>query len=130
MESAMLSRSPIAATLPCRSLKAALPFYTKKLGLRLASGSVKDGYLEFAGGGGTVLQLFESKSTKSKDTAATFEVADLDKEMKALAKRGVKFEHYNLPGIKTVDGVATMDGHRGAWIRDPGGNILGLHERA
>jgi catechol 2,3-dioxygenase-like lactoylglutathione lyase family enzyme len=126
----MLSRSPVAATLPCRSLKAALAFYTKKLGLKLACGSVRDGYLEFAAGGGTVLQLFESKSTKSEDTAATFEVDDLDKEMKAIAKRGVKFEDYDLPGIKTVGGVATMGEHKGAWIKDPGGNILALHEGA
>jgi catechol 2,3-dioxygenase-like lactoylglutathione lyase family enzyme len=129
-ESAMLSRSPVAATLPCRSLKAALTFYTKKLGLKLASGSVKDGYLELAAGSGTTLLLFESDSKKSEDTAATFEVVDLDKEMKALAKRGVKFVDYDLPGIKTINGVAIMGDHKGAWIKDPGGNILGLHQRA
>jgi catechol 2,3-dioxygenase-like lactoylglutathione lyase family enzyme len=126
----MLSRCPVAATLPCRSLKTALTFYTKKLGLKLASGSVQDGYLEFAAGGGTALMLFESRSTKSEDTAATFEVADLDKEMRALAKRGVRFERYDLPGIKTINGVATMGEHKGAWIKDPGGNILGLHQGA
>ncbi len=126
----MLSKSRVAATLPTRNLKAALDFYTKKLGLKLESGSVKDGYLEFVAGGGTVLQLYESKSTKSKATAATFEVGDLGEEMKALAKRGVKFENYNLPGIKTVNGVATMGDDKGAWIKDPGGNILGLHQRA
>jgi catechol 2,3-dioxygenase-like lactoylglutathione lyase family enzyme len=126
----MLSRAPVSATLPCRGLKAALTFYTKKLGLKLKSGSVKDGYLEFAAGGGTVLSLFESDSTKSKDTAATFEVDDLDREMKALAKRGVKFEDYDVPGIKTINGVATMGDHKGAWIKDPGGNILGLHQEA
>jgi len=125
----MLSRSPVSATLPCRGLKAALTFYTKRLGLKLTSGSVEDGYLEFAAGGGTVLQLFESDSKKSEDTGATFEVEDLGTEMKALTKRGVRFEDYDLPGIKTVDGVATMGEHEGAWIKDPGGNILGLHQR-
>jgi hypothetical protein len=74
--------------------------------------------------------VFESDSDKSDDTAATFEVADLAKEMQELRKRGVEFEEYDLPGIKTVDGVATMGKHKGAWIKDPGGNILGLHQSA
>ena len=126
----MLSESAVAATLPFRGLKAALEFYTKKIGLELTGGSVKAGYLEFKAGGGTRLEVFESDSDKSDDTAATFEVADLAKERVELRKRGVEFEEYDLPGIKTVDGVATMGKHKGAWIKDPGGNILGLHQRA
>ena len=61
-------------------------------------------------------------------SAATFEVKDLASEMAALRKKGVKFEEYDLPDIKTVRGVATMDGHKGAWFKDPGGNVLALHE--
>ena len=126
----MLAKSPVAATLPFDGLKAAKGFYTKKLGLRLASGSVREGHLEFAAGKGTVIQVFESDSKKSKDTAATFEVKDLAKEMAALRKKGVVFEEYDLPGIKTVQGVATMGPSRAAWIKDPGGNILALFEGA
>jgi catechol 2,3-dioxygenase-like lactoylglutathione lyase family enzyme len=124
----MLSRLPVAATLPFRGLKTAKAFYSKKLGLRLASGSVKHGYLEFKAGGGTVIQVFESKSKKSGDTAATFTVTNLAKEMGALRKKGVVFEDYDLPGIKTVRGVASMGDHRAAWFKDPGGNILCLHQ--
>lgn len=124
----MLSKAHVAATLPYRGLKTARPFYGKKLGLKLLSGSVRDGYLEFAAGKGSVIQLFESRSRKSKDTAATFEVENLAREMAALRRKGVKFQEYDLPRIKTVNGVATMDGHKGAWIKDPSGNILGLHE--
>jgi catechol 2,3-dioxygenase-like lactoylglutathione lyase family enzyme len=126
----MLSKTPVAATLPYRGLKTAKDFYTKKLGLKLVSGSVKDGYMEFEAGEGTVIQVFESPSKKSEDTAATFEVADLAAEMRNLRKKGVVFEEYDLPGIKTVNGVATMGEMKGAWIKDPGGNILGLHQGA
>ena len=126
----MLSRTPVSATLPYRNLKSATAFYTKKLGLVHVSGSVKDGYLEFQAGQGTRLQLFESKSRKSQDTAATFEVEDLAAEMKGLRRKGVDFEEYDMPDVKTVKGVATMGKHRGAWIKDPAGNILGLHQRA
>lgn len=124
----MLSKSPVAASLPFDGLKAAKSFYTSKLGLELISGSVKEGYLEFAAGKGTVIQVFESDSRKSGDTAVTFQVSNLANEMKALRKRGVKFEEYDLPGIRTVNGVATMGGHKGAWIKDPGGNVIGLHQ--
>ena len=126
----MLSTSHVAATLPYRGLKTAPGFYGKKLGLKLKSGSIREGYLEFAAGKGTVIQLFESKSRKSKDTAATFEVKNLAREMAALRKRGIKFKEYDLPRIKTVNGIATMDGHKGAWIQDPSGNIIGLHQVA
>jgi catechol 2,3-dioxygenase-like lactoylglutathione lyase family enzyme len=125
----MLSKSRVCATLPFHELKKAQPFYRDKLGLDLVAGSVDAGYLEYSAGEGTTIQLFESTSKKSDDTAATFEVKDLAREMTELRERGVKFEEYDLPHIKTVNGVAVMDGHKGAWIKDPGGNVLGLHER-
>jgi catechol 2,3-dioxygenase-like lactoylglutathione lyase family enzyme len=124
----MLSKSPVSATLPFEGLATATDFYVKKLGLELESGSVEDGFLEFRAGDGTTLAVFESDSKKSDDTAATFMVDDLAKEMEALRKQGVKFEEYDLPGIKTVKGVATMDGHNAAWFKDPGGNVLCLHQ--
>ena len=58
-------------------------------------------------------------------------VDDLDATMKDLESRGVTFEEYDLPGIKTVKGVVTMpDGSRGAWFKDTEGNILSLMKRA
>ncbi len=126
----MLSNSPVTATLPFRGLKLAEDFYSSKLGLVLASGSVEDGYLEYKAGQGTLLQLFESTSDqKSDNTAATFEVADLPQEMASLRKKGVVFEDYDLPGMKTVNGVAEADGMgRIAWFKDPDGNVIALHE--
>ena len=47
--------------------------------------------------------------------------------MTRLRKKGVVFEEYDLPGIKTVNGVAEGMG-RIAWVKDPAGNILALHE--
>jgi hypothetical protein len=44
--------------------------------------------------------------------------------VKQLRGRGVAFEEYDLPGVKTVDGVAEhASGARGAWFKDPDGNI-------
>ena len=48
--------------------------------------------------------------------------------MAALRKRRVVFVDYDLPGVKTVRGVATMGDHKAAWLKDPDGNILCLHQ--
>src|SRR5262245_7157775 len=124
----MIAKAPVSATLPFRGLQAAEDFYARRLGLDLVSGSVADGCMEFAAGGGTVLQVFESDSKKSDDTGATFEVEDLDKEMAELREKGIRFEEYSLPGIETVNGIATNGEHRAAWFKDPSGNVLCLHQ--
>ena len=41
-----------------------------------------------------------------------------------LKRNGVVFEEYDLPGMKTEDGVATMGDTRAAWLKDQDGNIL------
>jgi catechol 2,3-dioxygenase-like lactoylglutathione lyase family enzyme len=124
----MLSRTIVTTTLPFKNLKRARGFYSDKLGLRHTGGSPKDGWMSFGAGKGTEIFVFESDSRKSGDTAATFDVPDLEKEMKALRKKGVEFEDYDLPRVKTVDGVATMGRHKGAWIKDPAGNVIALHQ--
>jgi catechol 2,3-dioxygenase-like lactoylglutathione lyase family enzyme len=122
----MLSKSPVFASLPFRGLRKAKDFYTKKLGLAVKSGSVEEDHIEFSAGKGTVIAVFESGSPKSHDTAATFAVTDLAKEMKALRAKGVKFEEYDLPRIKTKDGVFAMGKIKAAWFKDPGGNVICL----
>ena len=126
----MLSKAPVTATIPFRGLKKADDYYGKKLGLKRTDGSVREGWLLFRAGKKTDLMLFESTSRKKSDnTAATFEVGNLTREMAALRERGVKFEDYDLPGIKTVDGVMAAEGMgKIAWAKDPDGNILALHE--
>ena len=52
--------------------------------------------------------------------------------MRELRLRGVAFEEYDFPGLKTVDGIAEIGGNyaskgigeRGAWFRDSEGNLL------
>jgi catechol 2,3-dioxygenase-like lactoylglutathione lyase family enzyme len=124
----MLSTARVSATLPFEGLARAEPFYVQTLGLKQVGGSVREGWMEFEAGDGTVLEVFESDSDKSDDTAATFEVTDLAAEMDALREKGVRFEEYDLPGIKTVKGVAKMGSHRSAWVKDPAGNVLALHQ--
>jgi hypothetical protein len=44
-----------------------------------------------------------------------------------LRERGVVFEEYDLPRLKTEDGVATVGNLSFAWFRDPDGNVVGIH---
>ena len=46
--------------------------------------------------------------------------------MRELRGKGVKFEEYDFPGLKTVNGIATMGELKTAWFRDSEGNILAL----
>ena len=64
-----------------------------------------------------------------------WEVDDLDAVMAELRRRGVVFEEYDLPGLRTVNGIVEISdnyassggvGERGAWFRDSEGNLLGL----
>jgi hypothetical protein len=43
-----------------------------------------------------------------------------------LKNRGVVFEEYDFPGLKTVNGIATLGDRKGAWFKDPDGNILAV----
>jgi catechol 2,3-dioxygenase-like lactoylglutathione lyase family enzyme len=53
-------------------------------------------------------------------------VSDLETTMRELRSRGVEFEDYEAP--KTVEGVAQLGPNRGAWFKDPDGNVFALVE--
>ena len=47
-------------------------------------------------------------------------------EVAELRARGVRVEDYDMPGLKTDDGVADIGFGWAAWITDPGKNALGI----
>ncbi len=75
---------------------------------------------------GTWFMIYQSEfAGTAKSTCMKFEVGDVHATVNELRDRGVVFEEYDLPGLKTVDGVAHhASGARGAWFKDPDGNIL------
>ena len=121
----MLSDAPVAPALPASDLARARAFYEQKLELSVVEEN--PGEVTFACGGGTVLFVYPSEFAGTNHaTAAGFRVADLDAAMARMRDRGVVFEDYDLPGLTTVDGVATFEGGRGAFFKDTEGNILAL----
>jgi len=116
------------ATLPASDLGRARKFYEETLGLKLVEEN--ESGIAFDTGSGSQVAIYPSGSGGTNQaTAAEFEVGDLDVEMKDLRSKGIKFEEYDLPGLKTVDGVATLGPDKGAWFKDTEGNILAVVQR-
>jgi len=73
-----------------------------------------------------MLYVYQRSATKADHTVASFKVNDLEAEVKELKAKGVKFEEIAIPGIKTVNGIATMGKMKAAWFKDTEGNILSI----
>jgi catechol 2,3-dioxygenase-like lactoylglutathione lyase family enzyme len=128
----MLSPHEVATRLPAQNLERAKAFYADKLGLTPAE--------ERPGGvlyrcGGTRFALFASAGRPSGEhTQMGWEVDDIEAVVDELRRRGVEFEHVDVPGLRTVDGIAEVQGNypsvgtgeRAAWFRDSEGNLLGI----
>jgi catechol 2,3-dioxygenase-like lactoylglutathione lyase family enzyme len=129
----MLNKSNVAARLPAQDLKRARKFYSEKLGLEPVE--ERPGGLKYQCGKG-YFALFESAGAPSGEhTQMGWEVEDIDAVVIELRKRGVVFEEYDLPGLKTINGIAEVSGNypssggigeRGVWFYDSEGNLLGI----
>ena len=128
----MLADSQVATRLPVKNLERARKFYSEKLGLEPAE--ERPGGLSYRCGPG-YFALFESVGAASgTHTQVAWEVVDIEATIAMLRARGVVFEEYDLPGLKTVNGIAEIEGNypskgvgeRGAWFKDSEGNLLGI----
>jgi len=123
----MLRDHPIQAYIPASNLDRARKFYEAKLGLVPKDPSDDGVTYEFAEG--TTAFMYPSAGAgTSKASTAFWPVDDLDAEMAELKANGVVFEEYDMPGVKTVNGIASSNGNRAAWFKDPEGNIMALIE--
>jgi predicted enzyme related to lactoylglutathione lyase len=128
----VLGASRVATRLPAQDLDRARRFYSEKLGLEPVE--ERDGGLRYECGG-VSFALFESTGRPSgTHTQMGWAVADIAAVVDRLRSRGVVFEEYDLPGLKTVGGIADVEGNypshgsgeRGAWFYDSEGNLLAL----
>jgi catechol 2,3-dioxygenase-like lactoylglutathione lyase family enzyme len=122
----MLKDSKAVATLATRDQGASNAFYGETLGLPAMVSS--DTFAAYQLPDGSAISVYTRPNhVPPENTSASFIVADLAAEMADLRSRGVTFEEYDAPGIKTVNGVATDDdGGKVAWFKDPDGNIIAL----
>jgi catechol 2,3-dioxygenase-like lactoylglutathione lyase family enzyme len=119
-----LTTAPAYAVLPAEDLGRARSFYHDVLGLELSDSS--DGQFFIHAGSDTKVLVYERPRTVAEHTAMTFLVDDLRATVTELRSRGVVFEEYDMPGLKTVDGIAKYADGLGAWFTDPEGNIINI----
>lgn len=120
----MLKHATLFPTIPVTNLDRAKIFYRDTLGLGIMMEDPAGVMLE--AGNGTGVYLYQRGASKADHTLAGFKVDDLASEMAALKEKGITFEEYDLPGLKTVNGIASMGNSKAAWFKDPDGNILSL----
>ncbi len=122
----MLGDRDASANLAVKDLKAAKKFYEETLGLTEINAEGEE--LIVLKSGNSTINVYRSEyAGTNKATAVTWEVGErLQEIVKTLKSKGVRFEHYDMPGM-TRDG----DIHKGGdmkipWFKDPDGNILNL----
>ena len=121
----MLANHPIHAALPAVDLEQARRFYAEKLGLTPESEG--PGGLFYRCGENTLFLLYPSQGTASgTHTQAGWIVDDIEAEVADLKARGVVFEEYDTPNLKTINSVANTGPTRAAWFKDSEGNLLVL----
>jgi catechol 2,3-dioxygenase-like lactoylglutathione lyase family enzyme len=123
----MIKAKSVSATIPVADLARAVRWYKDKLGLEPTKQDPNMGaQYRVADGTGFLLYPTPTNAGKAPNTLMGFDVADVKSEVAVLRKAGVKFENYDMPGLKTVDGVATFGTMHAAWFKDADGNILGM----
>lgn len=121
----MLPNLQIHPTIPAADLARARKFYEGTLGFKPSQ--EMPGGIIYQGAGGSWFILYPTPHAgTAKHTVAGWQVKDINAEVADLRKRGVKFEEYNQPDLKTVNGIAEMGAVRAAWFKDTEGNILGI----
>jgi catechol 2,3-dioxygenase-like lactoylglutathione lyase family enzyme len=123
----MLGSARPVATVAVSDIERAKKFYGETLGLK-AKDERSDG-IRYEAGESWFLVYPSQFAGTAKSTYMSFDVDDLEKEVAELRDRGVTFEEYDLPGLKTVNGIAEIQGVKGAWFKDPDGNILSVGEQ-
>ncbi|MFK4600209.1 VOC family protein [Streptomyces pristinaespiralis] len=129
----ILDNARVAVRLPAQDLERARRYYAEKLGLEPVD--ERPGGLLYRCGGADFALFRSAGASPGTFTQMALEVDDLRAAMDELERRGVVFEEVDLPDLKTVDGIAEIQGNYpskgatgelGAWFRDSEGNMLGL----
>ena len=121
-----ISTASIMPVLAVDDLDRAMAFYREKLGLSVRQlGQDPSSAIVEIGDSGRLL-LYKSTYRRGESTAAAFLVDDVEGTVRDLRSRGVTFEDYDSPGLKTKDGVAVIGDLHSAWFKDSEGNTIAV----
>jgi catechol 2,3-dioxygenase-like lactoylglutathione lyase family enzyme len=123
----MLEKSKTFSSFSVNDTKKAKEFYSRTLGLDV---SESNGLLSLHLPGNEVMIYAKPNHSPATFTVLNFAVDSVDKTVDELTQRGVRFETYNEPNLKTDNsGIFRGGGPVIAWFKDPAGNILSVLER-
>jgi catechol 2,3-dioxygenase-like lactoylglutathione lyase family enzyme len=125
----MLSEANAVATIAVKNLETARKFYHDTLGLKEAD-AADDEVIVFRSGDSRINVYRSQFAGTNKATALTWPVEDVEAEVRALKAKGVKFEHYEMPGVKLEGDIHVAGPMKVAWFKDPDGNILNVINRS
>jgi len=123
----MLTNAPIRAYLPASNLPRAQKILRRNR-RPPAQRRIRRSVI-YECGGAEVSSTPPPTPAPPKATQAYWSVTDVEAEVADLKSRGVKFEEYNMPGIKMTNSIATGGGAKTAWFKDTEGNILAVSQR-
>jgi catechol 2,3-dioxygenase-like lactoylglutathione lyase family enzyme len=123
----MLGKADATPMIAVKDLDRARKFYEDTLGLTAAE--EMGGEVLTVKSGSTPITVYRSEfAGTNKATALTFEVGDIDAEVRELKDKGIFFEHYDVEGLTPKGDIYEGEGMKTAWFKDPDGNILSLFE--
>ncbi len=125
----MLKNSKAFSGFSASDIQKVKEFYSTRLGLNV---SESHGLLTLhLAGGNNVIIYPKPNHVPATFTVLNFPVEDVDHAVDQLKKRGVRFEHYDLPNLRTDEkGIMRGNGPTIAWFKDPAGNILSVIDEA
>jgi predicted enzyme related to lactoylglutathione lyase len=123
----MLSNKDAIATIAVKDMDAAGKFYGDTLGWKKVDMGSGDEGTSFQTGNSTIFVYKSQFAGTNQATALTIKAGDdLENEVQSLKAKGVKFEHYDMPGMTRNGDIHGEGNMRAAWFKDPDGNILAL----
>ena len=123
----MLGKADATPMIAVKDLDRARKFYEGTLGLETTD--EMGGEVLSVKSGDTLFSVYRSEfAGTNKATALTFEVDDIQAEVRELKDKGIFFEQYDMPGLEKQGDLYVAEGMKTTWFKDPDGNILSLFE--
>src|SRR5512138_2809262 len=121
----MLQNPPLYASPPAQDIPRARRFYEQTLGFQPKQEIDGGVAYEFASGTQAFLYPTPNAGT-SRASQAFWRVDDIEREVAELKSRGVRFEHYDMPGAAKDSDIVAAGSAKAAWFKDTEGNILAI----
>ena len=125
----MLANMDATATVGVRDIAAAREFYGNVLGLTPINDEGDSAEMLLYRSGNTRVFVYRSDyAGTNQATGITWDVGgQLADIVAALQAKGVRFEHYDMDGMRRDGDIHIADNMKIVWLKDPDGNILNIN---